>query len=355
MHAIFDKSASAQHWRISSSLLKEYMEHFGAKAEQLDISSAAASGRAAFTSFTEKLIDGKEILKQPLQTTVALDTGDFDEFHVDDGVRVSVSLKDFKAITGHASTLEMPVEAWYSRPGKPMQVAYARDGMDVVFTLMTAADMKASQNIGTMGRIVTVQRRTEERPSSVVPQGSGEGTEMQQQEGKESTGSGERSGLSSIVQQQQQQQQQSPSFRPTPATNKHDEDENNSSLYRQFTQPTPRPPAMPPTPPPPPQTAEMPLFLNYSEDEEDGEEFEDMVKSLDNERGTFMLGWDTSGGTERSVTTTSNTSRARSRRTVEDDEDEDDDDEDIGVGPTQQSVPPVSWTLLRFRNSANLN
>ncbi|KAF8537640.1 Rad9/Ddc1, partial [Trichophaea hybrida] len=140
MHAIFDKSAAAQHWRISSSLLKEYMEHFGAKAEQLEVSSAAASGRASFTSFTEKLIDGKEILKQPLQTTVALDTGDFDEFHVDDGVRVSVSLKDFKAITGHASTLEVPVEAWYSRPGKPMQVTYARDGMDVEFTLMTAAD-----------------------------------------------------------------------------------------------------------------------------------------------------------------------------------------------------------------------
>lgn len=57
MHAIFDKDLARNRWCIKSRLLREYMEHFGAKAEQLDISSE--SGRAAFTSFTEKLVDGK--------------------------------------------------------------------------------------------------------------------------------------------------------------------------------------------------------------------------------------------------------------------------------------------------------
>ena len=57
MHAVFDKDTARNMWVVKGRLLREFMEHFGPKAEQLDISSE--NGRAAFTSFTEKLVDGK--------------------------------------------------------------------------------------------------------------------------------------------------------------------------------------------------------------------------------------------------------------------------------------------------------
>jgi cell cycle checkpoint control protein RAD9A len=64
MHAIFTRSSQRHHRRLSSTLLKKFMEHFAPDAEHLAMSTV--DGRTAFTSFTEKLIDGKEILKEPL-------------------------------------------------------------------------------------------------------------------------------------------------------------------------------------------------------------------------------------------------------------------------------------------------
>lgn len=57
MHALFDKAAASQGWRISARVLREYVEFFGPKTEQLDM--IAQEGKAIFTSFTEKISDGK--------------------------------------------------------------------------------------------------------------------------------------------------------------------------------------------------------------------------------------------------------------------------------------------------------
>ena len=56
MHALFDRSAASQGWRISARVLREYIEFFGPKTEQLDL--LAQDGKARFTSFTEKVQDG---------------------------------------------------------------------------------------------------------------------------------------------------------------------------------------------------------------------------------------------------------------------------------------------------------
>ena len=60
MHALFDKTAATQGWRISARMLREYIEYFGLKTEQLDL--LAQEGKAIFTSFTEKIQDGKGTL-----------------------------------------------------------------------------------------------------------------------------------------------------------------------------------------------------------------------------------------------------------------------------------------------------
>lgn len=57
MHALFDKNAAKNKWTISASLLRSFIEYFGAATEQLDVYSE--NGRAQFTSYTEKIMDGK--------------------------------------------------------------------------------------------------------------------------------------------------------------------------------------------------------------------------------------------------------------------------------------------------------
>jgi cell cycle checkpoint control protein RAD9A len=57
MYALFDRTAATQGWKISARTLREYIEFFGPKTEQLDI--LASDGKAVFTSFTEKIQDGK--------------------------------------------------------------------------------------------------------------------------------------------------------------------------------------------------------------------------------------------------------------------------------------------------------
>ena len=59
MHALFDRSVAKQGWRCSSRVLREYIEFFGPKTEQLDL--LAQEGKAIFTSFTEKIEDGKSM------------------------------------------------------------------------------------------------------------------------------------------------------------------------------------------------------------------------------------------------------------------------------------------------------
>jgi len=56
-HALFDKHNAPNGWKISSRILREYIEFFGTKTEQLDL--LVKEEKAVFTSFTEKIMDGK--------------------------------------------------------------------------------------------------------------------------------------------------------------------------------------------------------------------------------------------------------------------------------------------------------
>ena len=57
MHALFNKEAANNTWCISAMTLRSLAEYFGAGTEQLDISSEG--GRATFTCYTEKVMNGK--------------------------------------------------------------------------------------------------------------------------------------------------------------------------------------------------------------------------------------------------------------------------------------------------------
>jgi cell cycle checkpoint control protein RAD9A len=163
-HAVFDRARSRNLWTIESRFLREIIDHFSPSAEQLDI--YPDGGKAVFTSFTAKVTDGKgnldlfliffflllanisylEILKQPVHTSVAIDTNDFEEFMVQDGLHVAVNVKDFKAAVIHADTVKTSITARYTRPCRPLQLAYESEGITCEFTLMTRGDVDDNED-----------------------------------------------------------------------------------------------------------------------------------------------------------------------------------------------------------------
>ena len=57
MHALFNKKEAKNTWTIGANTLRSFIEYFGANTEYLDISTE--DGRATFTSYTEKVMNGK--------------------------------------------------------------------------------------------------------------------------------------------------------------------------------------------------------------------------------------------------------------------------------------------------------
>ncbi|KAL8868668.1 MAG: hypothetical protein Q9174_004840 [Haloplaca sp. 1 TL-2023] len=140
--ALFNYNTAKNTWRIGANVLRSFLEYFGATTEQLDI--YVEDGRVAFTSYTEKVTNGKEILKQPMETSIALDALDFENFSVEEKMHIAISVKDFKALIMHAETLRTSVQAHYSYPRRPMQISYQEHGMQCDFTLMTVGDYRGS-------------------------------------------------------------------------------------------------------------------------------------------------------------------------------------------------------------------
>ncbi|KAL2067972.1 hypothetical protein VTL71DRAFT_16070 [Oculimacula yallundae] len=163
MHALFVKENAHNSWAISSKTLREFVEHFGPGTEQLDIYSE--DGRVSFTSYTEKIMSGNEILKQPLHTTIAVDTLEFGEFSVEEKLHIVISVKDFKAIVAHAGISNTMVKALYSHPASPMQFSYSEDGILSEFILMTIGDLRGASATPA----ANASRANSKRPASRQP------------------------------------------------------------------------------------------------------------------------------------------------------------------------------------------
>lgn len=154
-HAIFKREEARNQWSISSRTLREFVEHFGPKTEMLDICSQG--GKTSFTSYREKVMSGNgtyqisatvidlittDVLKQPLHTSIAIDTVEFKDFIVEEKLHIIFSVKDFKSIVAHAGTTNTIVSAHYSTPGLPMKLEYSDDAMAAEYVLMTIGDMR---------------------------------------------------------------------------------------------------------------------------------------------------------------------------------------------------------------------
>ncbi|KAI1188328.1 Rad9-domain-containing protein [Nemania serpens] len=139
VHAKFDKNEAVNNWAISPRTLRQLMDHFGPGIDYLDIH--AEEEVVNFTCFTERAANGDEVLKKPLQTSVAVARDEFGSFHVEeDHLHIVISVKDFRAIIQHASILGADICANYSMPARPMQLRYDGDGIKCEFLLMTVGE-----------------------------------------------------------------------------------------------------------------------------------------------------------------------------------------------------------------------
>ncbi|TGJ88409.1 hypothetical protein E0Z10_g306 [Xylaria hypoxylon] len=77
------------------------MDHFGPGIDYLDIHGEEEI--VNFTCFTERAANGDEVLKKPLQTSIAVARDEFDKFHVEEeNLHIVISVKDFRAIADAA-------------------------------------------------------------------------------------------------------------------------------------------------------------------------------------------------------------------------------------------------------------
>lgn len=164
LHASFDQQSSTNHWTVASRTLRDVVEYFGPKTEHLDW--CFENGKVTFTSYTEKVQNGKEILKQPMHTSVALERKDFNAFNVAEGLHIGIIVKDFRAIVAHAETMRVDVTSRYSRGNRPMQISYGQGGVSAEFTLMTRA---TSSSVPNVSRTSTPARDLSLRPVSQPP------------------------------------------------------------------------------------------------------------------------------------------------------------------------------------------
>lgn len=87
----------------------------------------------------------EEVLKQPLHTTIVVDTHEFGEFQVEEKLHIVISVKDFKSIIAHAGITQKNVQALYSGPSSPMQIIYdEKEGLLSEFILMTIGEARAA-------------------------------------------------------------------------------------------------------------------------------------------------------------------------------------------------------------------
>jgi cell cycle checkpoint control protein RAD9A len=103
-----------------------------------------------------------------VHTSVAIDKRDFADFLVEDKLHVAINLKDFKSVVAHAETLNATVTARYTRPYKPLQLAYEFEGVDAQFTLMTCGEAVEGDNAPTSSRASVPQLSARPTPGPAL-------------------------------------------------------------------------------------------------------------------------------------------------------------------------------------------
>lgn len=100
-------------------------------------------------------------------------------------MHIAINLKDFKAVVAHAETANATVTARYTRPCKPLQLAYDFEGVSAEFTIMTRGEVDG-ETAPTFSRAGTAQLSQRQTPAPApisvsrthTPQGAAQASQM---------------------------------------------------------------------------------------------------------------------------------------------------------------------------------
>ena len=138
MRAMTDKSTSLNRLTIPAQAFKEVMDHFAPRAEELSL--AVHEGQLKLTSFTEGIVTEKEILKQPVHTSITIDNQEFLSMEVDEEALITFFLREFKAVITLCDALSTDVTLIYADAERPLIVEFEKDGMQGELVVATIAD-----------------------------------------------------------------------------------------------------------------------------------------------------------------------------------------------------------------------
>ncbi|KAK9472272.1 Rad9/Ddc1 [Dipodascopsis tothii] len=93
---VLDDTRGSQTFAVHAKVLKDYIEHTSPRAEEFALRFAGS--QVTLSSYTEAIVLNKEILKQPLVTSIVTDTADFEHVMVDDECELVFSLRDLRAV-----------------------------------------------------------------------------------------------------------------------------------------------------------------------------------------------------------------------------------------------------------------
>lgn len=180
MRAMTDKSTSLNRLTVPAHAFKEVMDHFAPRAEEL--SMAVRDGDLALTSFTEGVIAEKEILKQPIHTSITIDRTEFTSLAVEEDIIITFTLREFKSVVVLCDSLATDMELIYATPERPLIVEFENSGLQGEFVVATVAGDRISRkpspsrqkahNVQHQPRIIRPDVRAEASGRTNVPTAS---------------------------------------------------------------------------------------------------------------------------------------------------------------------------------------
>ena len=148
LHALADRSVTLNRLTLPARAFKEVSDLFSTRAEELTL--AVENGDLLLTSFTESVVFDKEVLKQPIFTSVRIDNKEFSSIDVDEDEQITFCVREFKAVAALCDLLNIDIEVLYGEAGRPMIVDFNKDGLaGQLIVATTAAGIRHSNKSAT--------------------------------------------------------------------------------------------------------------------------------------------------------------------------------------------------------------
>lgn len=145
LRAVYDRHSLENRWKIGPSTLKEWVDHFHSRLEEVTFSGSKEW--VSMKSFTEGQYENGTLdaLKRPMQTELAIGVDEFEEYTITADVQLTFSLREFKALILLAESSALPIEASFSTGGRPLVLAVETDAYAIELVIATIAGNGTTQ------------------------------------------------------------------------------------------------------------------------------------------------------------------------------------------------------------------